>query len=100
MSDGAGLCLWVTTAEGKLWRWGCKSDGKNKVTSYRKYPDIGLAKAKELQGGIPLTPGSRHRSDGCKVGKKKEINAADKKHEAAKLSLNRSTHTVRVCGDI
>jgi hypothetical protein len=53
MSDGAGLCLWVTTAEGKLWRWGCKSDGKNKITSYRKYPDIGLAKAKELQGRHP-----------------------------------------------
>ena len=22
MSDGAGLYLWVTTAGGKLWRWG------------------------------------------------------------------------------
>jgi hypothetical protein len=30
MSDGAGLYLWVTTAGGKLWRWGYRFDGREK----------------------------------------------------------------------
>jgi Arm domain-containing DNA-binding protein len=34
MSDGAGLYLWVTTAGGKLWRWGYVFYGKNKTMSY------------------------------------------------------------------
>lgn len=48
MSDGAGLYLLVTVAGGKLWRWGYKFEGKEKLMSYGKYPDIGLAKAREL----------------------------------------------------
>ena len=48
MSDGAGLYLWITTSGGRLWRWGYMFDRKNKLMSYGKYPDIGLAKAREL----------------------------------------------------
>jgi hypothetical protein len=47
-SDGAGLCLWVTTAGGKLWRWGYDFQGKEKLMSYGKYPDVGLARAREF----------------------------------------------------
>lgn len=48
MSDGEGLYLWVTPAGGKLWRWGYRFEGKEKLISYGKYPDVGLAKAREL----------------------------------------------------
>jgi hypothetical protein len=48
MSDGAGLYLWVTTAGGKLWRWGYDFEGKEKLMSHGKYPDVGLAKARDL----------------------------------------------------
>ena len=48
MSDGAGLYLWVTSAGGKLWRWGYDFQGKEKLMSYGKYPYITLATAREL----------------------------------------------------
>ncbi len=47
-SDGDGLYLWVTTAGGKLWRWGYNFQGKEKLMSYGKYPDVGLTRAREL----------------------------------------------------
>jgi len=50
MTDGVGLYLWVTTAGGKLWRWGYEFNHKNKIMSYGKYPFVGLAKARELHG--------------------------------------------------
>ncbi|MGO9437216.1 MAG: integrase arm-type DNA-binding domain-containing protein [Terracidiphilus sp.] len=53
MSDGAGLYLLVTVAGGKLWRWGYKFEGKEKLMSYGKYPDIGLAKARDSEWVFP-----------------------------------------------
>jgi hypothetical protein len=47
MSDGAGLYLWVTTAGGKLWRWGYRFDGREKLMSYGKYPDVTILMARE-----------------------------------------------------
>jgi hypothetical protein len=48
MSDGVGLYLWVTIAGGELWRWGYDYLGKEKLVSVGTFPDIGLAKAREL----------------------------------------------------
>jgi hypothetical protein len=42
------LYLLVTVAGGKLWRWGYEFERKEKLMSYGKYPDICLAKAREL----------------------------------------------------
>ncbi len=47
MSDGGGLYLWVTPAGGKLWRWSYRYEGKEKLMSLGKYPDISLAQARE-----------------------------------------------------
>ncbi len=47
MSDGEGLYLWLTPAGGKLWRWGYSFEGKEKLMSYGKYPDVALAQARE-----------------------------------------------------
>jgi integrase len=44
--DGGGLYLWVTPAGGKLWRWGYRHSGKNKLMSFGKYPDVSLADAR------------------------------------------------------
>jgi len=47
LSDGGSLYLWVTPAGGKLWRWAYNHDGKEKLMSLGKYPDVPLALARE-----------------------------------------------------
>jgi len=47
LSDGGSLYLWVTPAGGKLWRWAYKHEGKEKLMSFGKYPDVSLALARD-----------------------------------------------------
>jgi len=47
MSDGGSLYLWVTPSGGKLWRWSYRHDGKEKLMSFGKYPDVPLVLARE-----------------------------------------------------
>ncbi|MGC9197352.1 MAG: Arm DNA-binding domain-containing protein [Acidobacteriaceae bacterium] len=47
MGDGGGLYLWLTTAGGKLWRWSYQYEGKEKLMSLGKYPDVSLGQARE-----------------------------------------------------
>ena len=47
MGDGGGLYLWVKPTGGKLWRWSYRFDGKEKLMSLGKYPDVSLAHARE-----------------------------------------------------
>jgi integrase len=49
MSDGGSLFLWVTPAGGKLWRWAYTHEGKEKLMTFGKYPDVPLALARERQ---------------------------------------------------
>ncbi len=50
MSDGGGLYLCVTPAGGKLWRWKYRHDGREKLMSFGKYPDVSLAAARDAHG--------------------------------------------------
>jgi integrase len=45
--DGGGLCLWVTKAGGKLWRWSYRFEGKEKLMSLGEYPYISLSDARQ-----------------------------------------------------
>jgi integrase len=47
MGDGGGLYLWVKPTGGKLWRWSYRYEGKEKLMSLGKYPDVSLAQARE-----------------------------------------------------
>ena len=47
LSDGGGLYLEVTPAGGKLWRYKYRFNGKEKLLSLGKYPDVSLKKARE-----------------------------------------------------
>jgi len=47
MGDGGGLYLWVKPTGGKLWRWSYRFEGKEKLMSFGKYPDVSLAQARE-----------------------------------------------------
>ncbi|WP_093884036.1 tyrosine-type recombinase/integrase [Syntrophus gentianae] len=45
--DGDGLFLFVTPQGGKLWRLKYRYEGKEKLLSLGKYPEIGLADARQ-----------------------------------------------------
>ena len=47
LGDGGGLYLWIKPTGGKLWRWSYRFDGKEKLMSLGKYPDVSLALARE-----------------------------------------------------
>jgi integrase len=47
MGDGGGLYLWVKPTGGKLWRWSYRFEGKEKLMSFGKYPDVSLALARD-----------------------------------------------------
>lgn len=47
ISDGDGLFLLVKVSGSKLWRMKYRMDGKEKLLSFGKYPETGLARARE-----------------------------------------------------
>src|SRR5881275_829111 len=47
MSDGGRMYRLVTPSSGKLWRWGYRFQGKEKLTALGKYPAVSLALARE-----------------------------------------------------
>lgn len=47
VSDGGGLFLWVTPSGGKVWRWTYRHEGRGKLMTFGKYPDVPLALARE-----------------------------------------------------
>jgi integrase len=47
VSDGGGLFLWVTPAGGKIWRWTYRHEGRAKLMTLGKYPDVPLMLARE-----------------------------------------------------
>jgi hypothetical protein len=63
MSDGGGLYLWVKPTGGKLWRWSYRFDGKEKLMSFGKYPDVSLALGKG-------TPAGREAAEDTSTGSK------------------------------
>ncbi len=50
MSDSGGLHLEVTPAGGKLWRWKYRFQGREKLMSLGKYPQVLLAVARKRHG--------------------------------------------------
>jgi hypothetical protein len=52
LGDGGGMYLWITPAGGKLWRWSYRSEGKEKLMSLGKYPDISLVQARETGAAL------------------------------------------------
>jgi integrase len=47
VSDGGGLFLWVTPSGGKVWRWSYRHEGRAKLMTFGKYPDVSLSLARE-----------------------------------------------------
>lgn len=49
VSDGKGLCIEVTPAGAKLWRFRYRLDGKTNMVSLGRYPSVSLARARRLR---------------------------------------------------
>ncbi|WP_433963639.1 Arm DNA-binding domain-containing protein [Tunturiibacter gelidiferens] len=47
LSDGRNLYLWITPSGGKLWRWAYRHEGKEKLMTFGRYPEVSLALARE-----------------------------------------------------
>jgi hypothetical protein len=47
VSDGGGLFVLVSPSGGKLWRWSYRFEGKQKLMTLGKYPDVPLALARD-----------------------------------------------------
>jgi len=47
LTDGRGLYLSITPAGGKLWRWKYRFEGREKLMSLGRYPDVSLSQARE-----------------------------------------------------
>jgi integrase len=47
MADSGNLYLWVTPSGGKMWRWAYRFEGKQKLMTFGKYPDVSLARVRE-----------------------------------------------------
>ena len=47
LADAGGLHLMITPTGGKLWRWKYRFDGSEKLMSVGRYPDVGIADARE-----------------------------------------------------
>src|ERR1700751_5835386 len=46
LSDSGNLYLWVTPSGGKSWRWAYRLEGKEKLMTFGKYPDVPLSLAR------------------------------------------------------
>jgi hypothetical protein len=55
LGDAGGLFLWVTPSGGKLWRWSYRHEGKQKLMTLGKYPDVSLASARERHSAARRT---------------------------------------------
>lgn len=49
VADSNGLCLEITPAGGKLWRWRYYFNGKPQMLALGKWPSVGLAEARRLR---------------------------------------------------
>jgi hypothetical protein len=47
LGDGGGLHIVVAPTGGKLWRWKYRHEGKEKLMSFGKYPEVTLAMARD-----------------------------------------------------
>lgn len=98
IADGAGLCLEVSPAGGKLWRFRYRYDGKEKMLALGKYPEVRGPDARKLAGAARQAV-SEGRDPSAEKRREKERRrvAADASFEAiarlwhAKLALADTT---------
>jgi integrase len=85
LTDGRGLCLLVSPAGGKLWRWRYRFEGKEKMMAFGEYPMVSIKEARELHFearkilAAGIDPMAERKAEA--EGKQKEIEARDRESE-------------------
>ncbi len=79
--DGGGLFLFVSKAGGKHWRLKYKFDGKEKLLTLGKYPEIKLLKARELREKYKIDIANGINPNEIKKEKKKIEKLEDIKYQ-------------------
>lgn len=74
VADSGGLCLEITPAGGKLWRWRYRYNGKAQLMALGKWPDVGLqeARTRRDEAKLKLTMG-KHPAREKKAEKLKAV---------------------------
>jgi integrase len=78
VGDSGGLCLEISTAGGKLWRWRYYYQGKEQMLALGKYPAVTLAEARRKRDAAKaLLDAGKHPT------REKKIQKLRKAHEGA-----------------
>ncbi len=83
LADSGGLCIEVTPAGGKVWRWRYRFNGKEQSLALGKYPALGLAAArKKRDEARGLVDQGKHATREKKVQKLRQMNEGENTFEA------------------
>lgn len=102
VADSGGLCLEVSPAGGKLWRWRYDFNGKAQMLALGKYPDISLEQArKKRDEARALVKAGKHPTREKKAEKLRRMVEGDNTfekiarrwHELKANQLNKKYHT-------
>ena len=82
VSDGGGLCLEISPAGGKLWRWRYYYQGKELMLALGKYPALSLAEArKKRDEARELLNTGKHPTREKKIQKLRKAHEGDNSFE-------------------
>ena len=91
LTDGGGLCLFVSPSGGKLWRWRYRFGGKEKLMSFGEFPQLSLKGARECHFGARQT--LRSGLDPM-AQRKAQVTAKKESTKAVQRETERSFETV------
>ncbi|MEI6729745.1 MAG: Arm DNA-binding domain-containing protein [Pseudomonadota bacterium] len=82
IADSNGLCLEVSTAGGKLWRWRYYYQGKAQMLALGKYPVVSLAEArKKRDEAREVLESGKHLTREKKIQKLRKAHEGDNTFE-------------------
>ncbi len=82
VADSGGLCLEVSPAGGKLWRWRYNFNGKGQMLALGKHPAVSLAEARKLRDGARDTlDAGKHPTREKKAQKLRNFHAGENTFE-------------------
>ena len=81
VGDAGGLCLEVSPAGGKLWRWRYYYQGKEQMLALGKYPAMTLAEArKKRDAARELVDAGKHPTREKKIQKLRKAHEVTARH--------------------
>lgn len=87
VADSGGLCLEITPAGGRLWRWRYRFNGKGQMLALGKWPEVTLEQARKARDEArALLKAGKHPSREKKAEKLRQVVAGENTFEAVARS--------------